>query len=257
MAAAVAAAVLLAMVAVPPGRVRGTPALGVSCVIVNLEHTDCSWRHVPSPQSNYTFQSRLGDRGSYSDCPRYLLQGGYTVGCRLPYTLLDRFKTLHLRLTHDSALAWEQTVQLLNQVKLNPPHNLSVEVNRQNQELWLYWNHSVKSNCRENQVMYRRNEESQWQFSTLLPADFYSLPQASLKSQYEFKVKTRVSNTCGMSEFWSDWGPPVWWYPAEQSNQTGPELGVDFQHKGYVQFLLCPVYTAPLTSDNRLKRVSC
>ncbi|KAL4631681.1 cytokine receptor common subunit gamma-like [Arapaima gigas] len=202
----------------------------VQCLIINLEYLKCTWSHGKLPEVNYTFSFKFSPMRNYMNCSRYLQEGGPNIGCIIDKP--DRFKKLYINLSHSNGTrVWDQQFDMVNKVKLNPPHNLSVEVNRQNQELWLYWNHSVKSNCRENQVMYRRNEESQWQFSTLLPADFYSLPQASLKSQYEFKVKTRVSNTCGMSEFWSDWGPPVWWYPAEQSNQTGPELGVDFQHK--------------------------
>uniref|UniRef100_A0A8C9TX76 Fibronectin type-III domain-containing protein n=1 Tax=Scleropages formosus TaxID=113540 RepID=A0A8C9TX76_SCLFO len=58
------------------------------------------------------------------------------------------------------------------------------------------------------------------QFSTHFPANYYSLPQVSLKSQYELKVRTRVSNSCGESKFWSDWSSPVFCCPAEQNNTT-------------------------------------
>ncbi|XP_018589244.1 cytokine receptor common subunit gamma-like [Scleropages formosus] len=218
MAAMAAALVVMAMM--PTGRVQGNPFIGVSCVVVNLEYTDCTWNQIRSPEANYTFQSRLGSNGSYSNCPRYLLKEGERVGCRLSYRLLDKFRTLHVRLSHDNVTQREWAVSLLQLVKLNPPRNLSVEINAQNQELWLYWNHSMKENCRENQVTYRKSSESAWQFSTHFPANYYSLPQVSLKSQYELKVRTRVSNSCGESKFWSDWSSPVFCCPAEQRSVT-------------------------------------
>ncbi|XP_023653216.2 interleukin 2 receptor, gamma b [Paramormyrops kingsleyae] len=183
----------------------------VSCLIVNLEHTDCTWDRGSNPELNFTFQSRLGSRLPFRDCPQYLREGGYNVGCRLPHEINDKFSPLHTRLSGDNNVMKEQTTEMKERVKLKPPLNLSVVVNSTNLELWLYWNTSTKSTCTESEVRYRKQDDQWRSVLTSTSASSYSLPQISLKHQYELQVRVRVSYSCGQSKFWSDWSVPIFW----------------------------------------------
>ncbi|XP_048885400.1 cytokine receptor common subunit gamma-like [Brienomyrus brachyistius] len=183
----------------------------VSCLIINLQHTDCTWDPGSNPELNLTFQSRLGSGWPFHDCPQYLHQGGYNVGCRLPYERADRFSPLHTRLSDDNNVTKEQTIEMKERVKLNPPLNLSMVVNSTNLELWLYWNTSTKSTCTESEVRYRKEGDQWHSVSTSMSATSYSLPQISLKHRYELQVRIRVPNACGQSMFWSDWSVPMFW----------------------------------------------
>ncbi|XP_048883474.1 cytokine receptor common subunit gamma-like isoform X2 [Brienomyrus brachyistius] len=208
--ATITAVVLLSAVVVIK-RTTGMHSVEMSCLVINLEHTDCTWKQHFHLQLNYTFQSRLGSRWPFHDCPQYLHQGGYNVGCRLPYERADRFFSLHTRLSDDNNVTKEQTIEMKKRVKLNPPLNLSMVVNSTNLELWLYWNTSTKSTCTESEVRYRKEGDQWHSVSTSMSATSYSLPQISLKHRYELQVRIRVPNACGQSMFWSDWSVPMFW----------------------------------------------
>nr|XP_023653451.1 cytokine receptor common subunit gamma-like [Paramormyrops kingsleyae] len=217
---AVITAVLLLTAVVVIKCTSGMCYVEVSCLVINLEHMDCTWKQDCRLQLNYTFQSRLGSRPPFRDCPQYLREGGYNVGCRLPYKINDKFSSLHTRLSGDNNVTKEQTIQMKERVKLKPPLNLSVVVNSTNLELWLYWNTSTKSTCTESEVRYRKQDD-QWHSAIIqMSATSHSIPFIFQNHQYELQVRTRVSHFCGESMFWSDWSAPIFYHVPGKRNAT-------------------------------------
>ncbi|XP_036404363.1 cytokine receptor common subunit gamma-like [Megalops cyprinoides] len=108
-----AVVVVLVMALTLNGSDSTLSALNVSCLIINLEYINCTWTEGCIPEFNYTFHSRFGVSGSYMECPMYLLEGGLSVGCRMPYQKGEKFSTLHTRLSrNNSHSAREQAIHI-------------------------------------------------------------------------------------------------------------------------------------------------
>ncbi|KAI1902835.1 hypothetical protein AGOR_G00020260 [Albula goreensis] len=189
----------------------------VSCTIINLEYIDCTWKDHGIPKFNYSFSSSLQNRAPL-ECPDYLLEENQPVGCRLPYEKGNKFQTLSTILfSASNHLNKTQEIKLQDRVKLHPPQNLSVQL-PSSSELWLYWNVSVKFECLQYEVSYKRDTDSDW---ITHPSEglSFSLPFPSQSNVYTFRVRSRVQQACHESS-WSDWSTPLLWGPVKQRNYT-------------------------------------
>ncbi|KAG7464741.1 hypothetical protein MATL_G00168950 [Megalops atlanticus] len=219
-----AVAVVLVMALTLNGSDSTLSATNVSCLIVNLEYINCTWTEGGIPEFNYTFHSRFGHRGSYMECPMYLLEQGLSVGCRMPYQKGEKFKTLHTRLSwNNSHSAREQDIYMKDLVKLDPPHSLQVQVKADGHHpvLLLSWNFSTPSQCVESSVRYKRGG-GHWRTTEPRTGQSFSLSFFSEDLPYEFQVRTRVPYVCGQSRFWSGWSAPFFWGPPQVSKRLGP-----------------------------------
>ncbi|XP_066571325.1 interleukin 2 receptor, gamma b isoform X2 [Amia ocellicauda] len=214
----------------------GSNSTGVSCLIPNEEYVRCTWNENGRPDFNYSFQSRLEKR-DFMECPKYLQQEGYRVGCRMQY--ISKFYNLHTKLlANNDQIVSEQEIDLKGLVKLHPPHNLTLHFSNAS-GLWLYWNISSKDSCTESKVRYRKSKDIEWQESLrqIHPSP-YNVPFPDETQLYEFQVQTRISHFCGKSDFWSDWSPPVYW----GSNSTGlPTVPLPLGALGVYEKILYPI----------------
>ncbi|XP_041707497.1 cytokine receptor common subunit gamma-like [Coregonus clupeaformis] len=151
------------------------------------------------------------------ECTTYLQEKSNAVGCRLSFDMSDRFRTLTTKLVHQNK-SYVKNLNLKRMVKLYPPTNLSVEMNK-DPELNLYWNNSKNNQCIESEVRYRINN-NKWQSSTLRWEQKYIVNDPLKNSRYEFQVRARVNSDCGESEFWSDWSQPILWDSMKGNNIT-------------------------------------
>lgn len=133
------------------------------------------------------------------------------VGCRQPYQETERFNSFHTNLIYGDNIT-EKELDLKSSVKMNPPMNLTVN-NDSGHELWLYWNNSRNHDCMESEVRHRTNNNEWTHVMFDRGLHDFSLPLPSQKRRYEFQVRTRVSEMCHMSKFWSEWSQPISWGP--------------------------------------------
>uniref|UniRef100_A0A4W5N8X5 Interleukin 2 receptor, gamma a n=1 Tax=Hucho hucho TaxID=62062 RepID=A0A4W5N8X5_9TELE len=178
----------------------------VNCLFINLDYVNCTWSEQGSPEVNYTFFHKRFIKGNMEECTTYLQEKSFAVGCRLSYDKSDRFRTLTTKLVHQ------------NNMKLYPPVNLSVEMNK-DPELNLYWNNSRNTLCIESEVRYRINN-NKWQTSTPSKEQKYAVPSPLKSSRYKFQVRARVNSICGESKFWSEWSQPIQWDSMKGNNIT-------------------------------------
>ncbi|KAM4547259.1 cytokine receptor common subunit gamma-like [Fundulus diaphanus] len=178
----------------------------VECLVIHLEHVHCVWNQQGTPDVNYTFYSRFSDEGE-SSCADYLTESGTNIGCRRPYTRVQRFNTFYTKLT-DGNRTYLKELDLKGKVKLNPPINLTVK-NGSDFNLWFYWNQTAVR-CVESQVRVRMNN-NKWEPSSVYNAQHYCLNLPSSSARYELQVRSRIESSCGESEFWSDWSEPAVW----------------------------------------------
>uniref|UniRef100_A0A8B9JBP1 Interleukin 2 receptor, gamma a n=1 Tax=Astyanax mexicanus TaxID=7994 RepID=A0A8B9JBP1_ASTMX len=188
--------------------------IGVKCMIIDLEYVNCTWGEDSIPQESYTFKSR-------SECSAYLKVNGVNVGCVFSYKEkeAERFRTLFTELyTVNGDLVKKDEHSLINEVKLNPAFNLTVEM--KNPELWLYWNISsrAKPHCVESQVQYSLDDKD-WINSG---RNSFNVPFPNTRSVYQFQVRIRMSKNCGLSEMWSDWSKPVCWKSLRNDTDNEP-----------------------------------
>ncbi|XP_072514272.1 interleukin 2 receptor, gamma a [Salminus brasiliensis] len=198
------------------------PNTNVRCVIIDLEYTNCTWGEDGVPRENYTFRSRFENSGK-KDCPAYLKVREINVGCVFSYSEnnTERFNTLHTELYRENgSVAAVQQHKLIQQVKLNPAFNLTVEM--KNPELWLYWNitRRTKPDCVEGLVRYRTGCKNWLTQDIRAGRNSFNVPFPNTRSQYEFQVRVRMSSTCGRSEIWSDWSKSVCWGSLKDCNDT-------------------------------------
>ncbi|XP_046898947.1 cytokine receptor common subunit gamma-like isoform X2 [Hypomesus transpacificus] len=179
----------------------------VSCLILNLDSVECTWRG----QVNYTFYSRYKS-DQYRECSSYVLEQGLVIGCSEAYLdIRDRFKSFSTNLTHENC-STVKIHDLKARVKMNPPTNLTVK-NIDGHELWLYWNNSRNYHCLESEV-WHKNNNSEWKsFNCDNGKHDFSVPLPSQSLRYVFQVRTRVSDTCYESKFWSEWSQAISWGP--------------------------------------------
>ncbi|XP_013877693.1 cytokine receptor common subunit gamma [Austrofundulus limnaeus] len=177
----------------------------VDCQVMNLKYVHCSWNNMNTPDVNYTFSSWFkNDPETY--CVDYVFANNTSIGCNQPCKVIDRFYTFHTVLKHGNE-TYRKEHYLKMKVKLNPPSKLTVK-NESDFNLWFYWN---QTRCVTSQVRYRKNNNN-WELSNL-PDDSqkYTINFPSSNSRYELQVRSKVSEMCGDSKFWSDWSEPVAW----------------------------------------------
>ncbi|CAL8365463.1 unnamed protein product [Lota lota] len=196
----------------------------VKCLVVNLDYVHCVWHGSASPGVNYTFYSRFQPKPSleFKECARYVLENSTIVGCDHPYEelLLERSKIFTTKLVQELNSSIEQNHYLQRKVKLNAPINLTVE-NSTDSNLWYYWNFSHKAACIVSQVRHRINGKEWKKISLEISNKRYSINLPSSRYRYELQVRSNIESTCGESDFWSDWSPPVFWGSMSKSNSTG------------------------------------
>uniref|UniRef100_A0A3Q0QTS5 Fibronectin type-III domain-containing protein n=1 Tax=Amphilophus citrinellus TaxID=61819 RepID=A0A3Q0QTS5_AMPCI len=191
-----------------------------------------------TPEVNYTFYSRFSDQQLIS-CPHYLSENNMNIGCNQPCGSGDRFLTFHTEV-HGNGIFIENH-DLRQQVKLNPPNNLTV-LNGSDSNLWFYWNHTSPAPlcCVESEVRFRTNNNN-WEVSNSKTQN-YSINLPSNSSRYELQVRNRIGSGCGESRFWSDWSEPVVW----GSHDTTDVLNLYCPYLPYrIRIILIPAVPKP------------
>ncbi|XP_043112394.1 interleukin 2 receptor, gamma b isoform X2 [Puntigrus tetrazona] len=185
---------------------RSTVDRSVQCKIINFKYVECFWRSNTSA-TNYTFSSAFLGYPSV-DCPEYIMEHNYTVGCRTP---LQDPKLRFTEFSTNRSAARNHTFSktfhsLRREVQLNPPYNLSVVWNEQDSTLSLQWN---SSSPLQNCVVYMvRNQKDTRQPINVTGTSYTQSPVSQNKS-FVFQVRSTVSELCGGSDLWSNWSTPV------------------------------------------------
>uniref|UniRef100_W5NCJ4 Cytokine receptor common subunit gamma-like n=1 Tax=Lepisosteus oculatus TaxID=7918 RepID=W5NCJ4_LEPOC len=209
-------------------RFQDISAVELSCLIPNEERIQCQWTKQGRPALNYTFHSKFKSKHSpdYTECPLYLQEEGYNVGCMLPYKSDMKFNPLYTRLlAENKSMVLEVTINLQGLVLLNPPDNLTLEFSNTS-GLWLYWNFTSKPGCVESEVRYRNNKDTDWQISKPISgASPYNMAFPDEKKLYTFQVRSRIAHHCGSSDYWSEWSIPLSWGSNRTAN-TGSILSL-------------------------------
>ncbi|KAK0154624.1 Cytokine receptor common subunit gamma [Merluccius polli] len=218
----------------------------VDCWVVNLDYVHCQWKPSASPDVHYTFYSRF-DEGYdedydeyadedvtevFSECARYV-QNATHLGCDHPYEDLwnTTFSPYVTKLVLGNQSFPEKKHNLKANVRLNAPFNLTVKIGPDS-KLWWYWNQTHEHGCIESEVRHRINGKN-WETNEPTNKSYcIDLPR---RKRYELQVKIRVKDACVKSD-WSDWCPPVFWGPTEETNGTGKKPTT------YVPRTLSPVH---------------
>ncbi|XP_061595469.1 cytokine receptor common subunit gamma-like [Cololabis saira] len=179
----------------------------VQCLIVHLQYVSCSWNKSGTPAVNYTFSSWF-EGGDEIPCGDYLRENNLNTGCNRPCNRMDGFDTFYTVLSGGNK-PYRNEHKLKDKVKLNPPTNLTVQMGADS-NLWFYWN-QTSTNCVDSEVQFRKNKRK-WENSPVVRGrQSYCINLPSSSFQYELKVRSQLSHSCGGSLFWSDWSEPVVW----------------------------------------------
>ncbi|XP_072361879.1 cytokine receptor common subunit gamma-like isoform X2 [Scyliorhinus torazame] len=192
----------------------------VDCIVYNEEFMECTWNHSEG-KPNYTLYHWYSSQPA-KECGNYIQQNGYNVGCNFSKSEITQFREFYVYRNGSGESGYElpltRNFQLQNQVKLNPPEDLALNITDRN-ELILSWDTSEKSlKCRMYEVRYRSDKDKSWQVNTINSQRKYSLPSIDQKKTYIFQVRSKINEYCGSTVLWSEWSSPVQWGVADTDN---------------------------------------
>ncbi|XP_048400634.1 cytokine receptor common subunit gamma-like isoform X2 [Stegostoma tigrinum] len=197
----------------------------VSCIVYNEEFMECKWDHIDE-EANYTlFYWYLSK--PRKECGNYIQENGYNVGCYFSKEEIIEFEYFNIYRNGSSnsgkVLALTQTFQLQNQVKLNPPGNLTLNM-FENNELLLTWDPPAKLlKCQMYEIRHRSNKDKDWQVQVINAQTKYILPSVDPKKFYTFQVRSKINQYCANAKLWSEWSPAIQW--EKNLTQSGKSHG--------------------------------
>ncbi|XP_078066543.1 interleukin-13 receptor subunit alpha-2-like isoform X2 [Mustelus asterias] len=188
-----------------------TKSNDVNCIVYNEEFMECTWNHSEG-KPNYTLYHWYSKTPA-KECGNYIQQNGYNIGCNFSKSEIIQFREFFVYRNGSSAtgnvLPLTRTFQLQNQVKLNPPEDLSLNMTTRN-ELILSWD--VPKNllkCRIYEVRHRSNKDKEWQVYSINAQARYTLSSMDPEKSYTFQVRSKINQYCGTTDLWGEWSLPV------------------------------------------------
>ncbi|XP_078068018.1 cytokine receptor common subunit gamma-like isoform X2 [Mustelus asterias] len=195
----------------------------VNCIIYDEEFMECTWDHTEG-KPNYKLYHWYSETPA-KECGNYIQQNGYNIGCNFSKSEIIQFRDFFVYRNGSSAagnvLPLTRTFQLQNQVKLNPPEDLSLNMTTKN-ELILSWD--VPKNllkCRIYEVRHRSNKDKDWQVFSINAQARYTLSSIDPEKNYTFQVRSKINQYCGTTELWSEWSSLVQWGRNGTENSIG------------------------------------
>ncbi|XP_038631923.1 interleukin-13 receptor subunit alpha-2-like isoform X2 [Scyliorhinus canicula] len=190
-----------------------TQSNDVDCIVYNEEFMECTWIHSEG-KPNYTLYHWYSSQPA-KECGNYIQQNGYNVGCNFSKSEIIQFRefSVYRNGSSDSGneLPLTRNFQLQDQVKLNPPENLTLNMTDRN-ELIFSWGVAEKSlKCRMYEVRYRSDKDKNWQVHTINSQRKYYLASTDPKKLYTFEVRSKINEYCATTVLWSEWSSSVQW----------------------------------------------
>ncbi|XP_078403693.1 cytokine receptor common subunit gamma-like isoform X1 [Cetorhinus maximus] len=199
----------------------------VNCIVYNEEFMECTWNHSEG-KPNYTLYHWYSS-APVKECGNYIQQNGYNIGCNFSQNEIIQFQEFFVYKNGSSdsgnALPQTQSFQLQNQVKLNPPGDLALNISNNN-ELILSWD--VPGNllrCRMFEIRYRSNKDKEWQVYKINSQARYVLSSIDPEKLYTFQVRSKINEYCASTKLWSEWSLPIQW----GRNDTLPEKSTELR----------------------------
>ncbi|XP_067903345.1 cytokine receptor common subunit gamma-like isoform X2 [Heterodontus francisci] len=197
----------------------------VNCIVYNEEFMECTWSHSEG-KPNYTLYHWYLSQPA-KECRNYIQQDGYNIGCNFSKNEIVQFQEFNIYRngSNDSGNVPTpiKTFQLQNQVKPNPPGNLTVNVTINN-ELFLSWEAPMKQmRCLMYGIRHRSNKDKGWQRSTINEQTKFNLPSVDPEKLYTFQVQSKINQYCGTTDLWSEWSLPVYWGKNDTHTENATE----------------------------------
>ncbi|XP_041051785.1 interleukin-13 receptor subunit alpha-2-like isoform X1 [Carcharodon carcharias] len=190
-----------------------TQSNDVNCIVYNEEFMECTWSHSEG-KPNYTLYHWYSST-PVKECGNYIQQNGYNIGCNFSQNEITQFQEFFVYKNGSSdsgnALPQTQSFQLQNQVKLNPPGDLALNISNNN-ELILSWDVPGKLlKCQMYEIRHRSKNDKKWQVYGINLQARYVLSSIDPEKLYTFQVRSKINEYCATTDLWSEWSPPVQW----------------------------------------------
>ncbi|XP_042336512.1 cytokine receptor common subunit gamma isoform X2 [Sceloporus undulatus] len=199
----------------------------VECIVFNDENLTCNWSSEEKPTANYSMYYWYEDeKPTIEECTHYLQRDGVNIECRV--NVIDLYTCFHVYLnaSHNRTRSTAPML-LMHRVQPGPPFNFTVQ-SLANNQLLLGWKSPYKSYwCLEHEVKYRSNKDKDWTKQKTTGMNF-SVASVDPDKFYTFYVRSKIRETCGNTDLWSDPAGPIHW---------GKETAASMEL--WVQFLIC------------------
>ncbi|XP_048400530.1 cytokine receptor common subunit gamma-like isoform X2 [Stegostoma tigrinum] len=185
----------------------------LNCIVYNDEFMECRWNHTEG-KPNSTLFYWYGSRPK-QECVNYIQENGYNIGCYFSKDKIIEFENFYVYRSgsNDSGniSSGVKNFQLQNQVKLDPPANLTLNMS-ENNELFLTWDPPAKLlKCRMYEIRHRSNKDKDWQVQVINAQTKYVLSSVDPEKFYTFQVRSKSNQYCANAKLWSNWSPAIQW----------------------------------------------
>eukprot|EP00062_Callorhinchus_milii_P001238 gi/632936085/ref/XP_007892317.1/ PREDICTED: cytokine receptor common subunit gamma-like isoform X3 [Callorhinchus milii] len=184
----------------------------VECIYYNGEVLECTWS-LADGNVNYTMYYWYTSEPA-EECGSYIQQDGYNIGCKFTKDKIREFVNFHVHRIgingSESVFPPNQTFQLQDQVKPNPPANLTVNA-MANSSISLTWEAPMIPRCLQYEIKYRSNKDKDWQTEYCNEQTKFTLPSVNPDDLYVFCVRSKINDFCGLSHLWSKWSSHIYW----------------------------------------------
>eukprot|EP00062_Callorhinchus_milii_P001243 gi/632936093/ref/XP_007892358.1/ PREDICTED: cytokine receptor common subunit gamma-like isoform X1 [Callorhinchus milii] len=194
----------------------------VKCICYNSDFMECTWSHSDG-EPNYTMHYWYASEPA-QECGSYIQQDGYNIGCNFTKDKIREFVNFHVNrigiIGSERVIPPNQTFQLQDQVKPNPPTNLTVNTTTNN-GISLSWEPPMIQHCLQYEIKYKSNKDKDWQIESLQEQTKFPVPSVDPKKLYTFKVRAKINDFCGTTLFWSEWSSSVTWGNLDATETPG------------------------------------
>ncbi|XP_077164465.1 cytokine receptor common subunit gamma [Paroedura picta] len=204
---------ILALLFLGPGKqTTALPELqDVKCIVFSDDYMICDWESGQKPVSNYSLYYWYA-KNCAAECAHYLQRGGVNTGCWFNKSQIDYNLSfnVYLNASNNSSSLKKSYSSLINQVKPNPPVNLTLQ-SLGNNQLLLTWGTTYRlRGCLQHMVKYWSSTDPSPKESSTEEM-MYILPSVDPNKRYTFNVKSKINEKCGTTELWSLTAGPVSW----------------------------------------------
>ncbi|KAI4904192.1 hypothetical protein NFI96_010836 [Prochilodus magdalenae] len=200
-------------IGVPGSRIRD-----FSCVYLNKEYMDCTWRSgaVDPPGSKHYLYYWHREMEETAECPEYIPSSEHLRGCRFPRESLLEFSEFNICVNGSSAAGELKpaffTMEVQNKVKPATVSDLQVLV--ETDPLQVRWSPpqgQVPEQCLEYELEGTAEsvDGSERKWTNVTEDTSINFLWNDMNQRNCFRVRSKVNGYCADEGYWSDWSRSV------------------------------------------------
>ncbi|XP_043548656.1 cytokine receptor common subunit gamma-like [Chiloscyllium plagiosum] len=196
---------------------KETNTSNLNCTYYDDGNLSCMW--IQDKDTMYTSEYEVNYMFSETplhmkQCSRYLQINRFNGGCLLfedSNIFTSNWLYVYITDVNNYTIVKPYTFMLVEEVKLNPPQNLSAKLIGK-EEILLTWDlpKSQKREWLQYAIKYKSNMDSKWKVEEFKRQSF-TLASVDPTKYYTLYLRSRLNHMYAQKCYWSEWGPMLIW----------------------------------------------